>query len=273
MQLQESLLVAEVNKLRRARINQLKQQQYQQETRQARGYTDESRPGQTTAPDPSQENPDFGVPGAQHESDNNQHKVFQQKELPDSNNYQEKEIIRLLLHYAEKELIFSITQPGKQKEEITVRVVDFIVQDILDDELQFENPACAFIFAQFVDERNRQKIPDIRQFFNHPDEAIKNMVVDLLSTPYSLSKNWEDRHGIFVSNEEDLLKDLVLQAVYSFKLRKLEKMIDANQKKIKEVSEQKPEAFEVLTTLLEEHLRLKNVRSSFAKELNRIVTK
>ena len=61
--------------------------------------------------------------------------------------------------------------------------------------------------------------------------------------------------------------------MYSFKLRKLEKMIDANQKQLKDAGESVDFSEDEMIRLIETNQKLKNIRSTFAKELNRIVTK
>lgn len=240
MQVEEKLLVAEVNKLRRKKFSQQRTESPQEEA--------------TTLTHPAEETSE------------------KQTTLTITNDFQEKEIIRLLLHYANHDILFEVENEGR-KEEVAIKVLDFIVQDILDDKLEFENEDCKLIFDLFVQSRQDGRQPNNQSFTNHTDERIRNMVVDLLSTQYTLSKNWEDRHHIFIDHEEDILKATVMQAVYAFKLRKLEKMIELNQQQLKTAQENQDISEEEVFKLLETNNSLKIIRSRFAKELNRIVTR
>lgn len=259
MQIEEKLLVAEVNKLRRNKSIQQQRQPQPQPQPQS-----EPQPSYPPSSDSGASSTYPGEPPL---------KADTQKSAPDSNHYQEREIIRLLLHYADKVIFFEVTNEDNQKVDMAIKVIDFIVQDIVDDMLDFENVACKAIFEVHKASKNEETVPDIKQFFSHPDESVKNMVVDLLSSPYSLSKNWEDRHQIYVQSEEELLKSTVVEAVYSFKLKKLEKMIDENRKEIKKAGEDTQTDPSILTRLLETNQQLIHIRNSFAKELNRIVTR
>ena len=61
---------------------------------------------------------------------------------------------------------------------------------------------------------------------------ICSLTVDLISSPYALSK-WE-QHGIFPTLEKDILKKSLYHAVFALKIRKLEMMIHENQNRLKE---------------------------------------
>ncbi len=240
MQVEEKLLVAEVNKLRRKKFTQQRAENKQPEEQELVHY-----PGE---------------------------EVKKQQELTIINDFQEKEIIRLLLNYSEHEIIFEVDNQGS-KEAVVVKVLDFIVQDIVDDQLDFENEDCKTIFELFVKAKHGKHMPGPQFFTNHPQERIRKLAIDLLTTPYTLSKNWEDKHHIFVDLEEDILKTTVIQAVYAFKLRKLETMIELNQQQLKSAHENQDVDDNQMIKLLEANNHLKSIRSKFAKELNRVVTR
>jgi len=245
MQIEEKFLVAEVNKLRRGKFK-----------------------SQREAPADGTEN----ISGTEDPAVSQQQHGLQMG-LDSANDHQEKEIIRLLLHYADNEIIFEVENEDKRKEEVPVKVAEFILDDILADKLHFENATCGAIFEAYVKARIERTYPTGVQFVNHPDELVGKLAVDLLSTPYTLSKNWGIRHRIHVAGEEEILKQMVVQAVYSFKLRKLEKMIENTQQELKDLEQSQDYDQEDLIRLLESAKQLKNTRSAFARELNRIVTR
>jgi DNA primase len=241
MGVEEKLLVEEVNKLRRKKI--LKKNQ------------------DTKASDDSTIHlPKETTPGIK-------------AEQTETNDKQEKELIRLLLHYADSDMEFDIENEDKQKETIRVKVADFILRDILSDKLSFENPLCQTIFDMYAQYDEGKNPPGLKTFTEHPENAIQQLAVDLLSTPYTLSKNWEKRHKIYVTEEEEKLKPVVLQAIYAFKLKKLEKMIKETQEAIRDAGNTGNTDHEDLLKLMETYRDLGVKRQQFAAALNRIVTK
>ncbi len=239
MKIEEQLLVAEVNKLRR--------RQYTQKTEKT------SREQDIPLPEPD------ATPTKQSGHENN-----------DS---QEKELIRLLLHYAGSELLFEVENEDKRMEEIQVKVVEFILQDIQSDNLYFDNAICQTIFDAFAEKWEEKALPGNNFFTEHSSSAVRQMAIDLLASQHTLSKNWEHRHRIYISEEEDDLKPRVLHAVYAFKLKKLEQMIGENQRQIREATAESPTNERLLLELMETSRDLLSKRSQFAFALNRVVTK
>lgn len=233
MEIDERLLVAEVNKLRRQKFSRDQRQGPQEEL-----------------PAPTEE------------------KHLQQQPVQVANGHQEKEIIRMLLHHAGKEIQFEGEDEFGKPVFISNRVIDFVIDDFNDDQLVFDNQTCQTIFNIFARFRLKDSIPPQQEFFNHPEESIRNLAIDLLTSPYTLSENWKTRHRIFVKTEEETLKLSLLEVIYAFKLRRLEKMIEENQEKLKD-----PGSEEEMMHLLETDKQLKNKRSVFAKALSRIVTR
>ncbi|MDR4989310.1 MAG: DNA primase [Bacteroidales bacterium] len=194
-------------------------------------------------------------------------------ELTEQNDSQEKELIRLLLHYGERELRFEVENEDKQMEEVEVSVVDFVASDLREDQLQFDNQACQAIFELFDAARQEDKTPAIKQFTEHPSPEIRTLAVDLLSTRYSLSKNWETRHRIYVVDEEENLRAAVMHALYAFKLKKLEEMIRETQEAIRRLASEVHIDEEDMQRKMEMYRDLTFKRQQFAAALNRVVTK
>lgn len=236
LEVDEPLLFSEINKLRRNKAGREKQ-------------TDPEQPSyfpEEISSQPAQQNPQF---------------------IPTSE-AQEKEVVRLLLNHASEEISFEVENEDNRMETITVRVMDFILQDMEEDKVTFDDQACQIIYETYRQAQSKQTIPSQSGFVNHPDKQVSQLVINLLSSPYTLSRNWEDRHRIYVSQHEDNLKKHVLDVVYSLKLRKLEKMIDQNRQLMKDESD--PDR---LNELLKIDQNLKKNRSRFALELSRIVTR
>lgn len=240
MQVEEKLLVAEVNKLRRQHFKQQRLSSSEKEQLQ----------------DPREASSETQTAGTYVE-----------------NHSQEKELIRLLLNYADHTMVFEVENEDGHMQEVPVKVVDFILEDIREDDLRFDHVPCQEIFDHFADKRDNDELPGSDTLTRHPDNAVRELTIDLLSTKYSLSPNWGERHKIYVVGEEEDLKPRLMQAVYAFKLRKLEKMIDANQQMIQEAESGENNDDEVLMGLLESSRDLKIKHRQFAAALNRVITK
>ncbi len=110
-------------------------------------------------------------------------------------------------------------------------------------------------------------IPDENHFIQFQDSRVAQLTVDLLSSPYELSENWE-RKKIHVKTEQENLKTLVASSVLSFKSKKIDQMILVNQKELKET-----EDVEDYLILVQTHMNLKQVSREINKQLSRIITK
>jgi len=185
----------------------------------------------------------------------------------DSAEIQEREIVRLLLSYGNQDIIFEELNELKQKIEVPIKIAEFIVHDLRNDEIELENPEYRLIFDEYVHSLSKGLIPDEAHFTQFQDSRVANLAIDLLSTPYELSYNWE-RNKIHVKTEQDNLKVQVASTVLSFKVKKIEQMIMANQKELKETTDT-----EDYMILLQKHMSLKQVSREINKQLSRIVTK
>ncbi len=186
----------------------------------------------------------------------------------DEAEYQEKEIIRLLLNFGIKEL--EVKGINEEKEEIinNISVAACIVNDIVAEEFSFKNPAYQLIFNEYIIALNSEILPTDQYFTNHPDSTIRKTAINLLSSPYILSENWQEMHRISVPTEEkaSILEQSVNHSVFSFKLKKVEEMLAFNARTIKELG--KDDDFMVL---MEKQKRLIDAKKAISAALGRII--
>ncbi len=191
------------------------------------------------------------------------------KQLPIyTNDYQEREVIRLLLQFAAKEIQVEGIDENGDTDYFPIRVLDFIVDDFIEDNLFFENSQYQTIFDIFSRHRQSQTVPGESEFINHPDPEVSKLAINLLATNYLLSPNWAEKHRITVKEEEDILKDSVFESVNCFKMRQVEKMMEKIQEELKN-----PKSEGDVMRLLDEYKKLKAKHMLFARELSRIITK
>ena len=148
---------------------------------------------------------------------------------PDSAEYQEKEIIRLLLLYGHQ--VIRIRLNNGEEEDVPVGVADYVVHDITHDEMNFDNVIFKSIFDEYVKGIENDEIPDRNWFLSHNDHAISTMAVNLVFSAYELSENWL-KNSIMVTTEETRLHMHVMLSLHAFKARKLDKMMTETRKKL-----------------------------------------
>lgn len=180
--------------------------------------------------------------------------------------YQEREIIRLLLNYG----THPVPMKGQDEEgnelELEGTVADYIVIETEHDQFPFETEVYRTIMNEYVKHQNDGVAIDFNYFVNHPDRSVAEIAVDFISTPYQLS-NWE-RHFIYVTQEAEVLYRAAQASVNALQLRRLEVMITDVQKEL-----QATENHEDQLILLQKQNSLIIAKKEFSKKLGRVVLK
>ncbi len=234
LQIEEKLLLAEINKQRRARAK-----------------------GKGGDPGPQEEAEWISAPP---ETDTPQ--------TPAGSNIEarERELIRILLTYYKRELLFVEEDENGKAYEVSWPVVDYLLEDFKDDDITMENPVHRIILEEMARAIESKTPLSEQHFFHHPDPQVSKLCIDLLSSPYVLSDKWEEKHGIFVKLEDNDLQKLVLEVLYAYKLEKVKKIIDVLEEKIKTPGEE-TDIIQVMTEIRSQ----KSTRERLAGALSRIV--
>ena len=165
--------------------------------------------------------------------------------------HQERDIIRFLLSYGDKEISFFEESLNTSESQNTVQVLvsEFILQEI-SQELEFDHPIYAKILEEYISLRQKEQKPETKYFTQHKNIEISQMATDIISNQYELSENWK-KHGIFTDTEDVHLKLAVENSVYSLKIKKIEQAIKAIQTEINSNNErQQNEALVKINKLL-----------------------
>ena len=175
--------------------------------------------------------------------------------------WQERDIIRVLLHYGEK--IYD------KASETTV--LEYILSNIEDLKNGFEDQMFHKIIDIYRDMLSQDQIPTSTYFIHHEDMTIQQCAQDILMSPYTYA-DWES-HGVLLQTqkppEENYVRD-AFQAVMRYKLKKVKREIDELQASI-----QNPESFadgsidaETLLKVLQFKM---NERNAIASQLSTII--
>ncbi|MEA3317428.1 MAG: DNA primase, partial [Bacteroidota bacterium] len=182
---------------------------------------------------------------------------------------QEKEIIRLLLLYAKNEL-YSITE-DKYSEPRIISVGEYIINEILNDELEFKNLIYKQIFEEYLNAINKGEIPEKKQFIYHENPDISSLAADLLSTSYTLSKIFT-KEGAYVETEDMLLKQIVPETVVAYKRKILEIAQKELSEKIKDAQTKKL-TIEEIQQLQKEYIIITSAINELSKDRGWVILK
>jgi DNA primase len=133
--------------------------------------------------------------------------------------FSERELIRLLLKFGSFD--FEKILNNEDGKEETLNVCDFIVKEINNDGLSFDNKVCSKIFSDFRFHSEQGMVTGDKQFIKHEDPEISRLSADLLVESYELSKIWKNN---YVPTEDLIIKELVGETVLKFKSDKIIKM-------------------------------------------------
>lgn len=180
---------------------------------------------------------------------------------------QEKELIRLLLHYSDKTLY--TYQEDKYDEPRKVTVAEYIISEILNDDLEFKNLIYKQIFLEYLDAVNKSESLESKHFIYHSDPQISKLAADLLSTSYTLSKIFK-KGGANIETEEMKLKQIVPETIIAYKRKILEIAQSKAKEKLREV-ENKKLSLEETNKLQKEFMQISSVINSISKDRGWVV--
>ena len=174
-----------------------------------------------------------------------------------------------MLNFGSHEITFfeeeeNPSDPSK-KETVSYKlcVAKYIVDEIANDDIAFENRVYDDILKEYAHLLLNESNLDPQHFLNSENPNFQEIAVELLSSRYVLSEEWEQMHKIIVPVEESLLRDSVEKAVIHLKNKKVLRMLEENQKKI-QIAHKEGKDF---TELMEMHKMLESVKMEISKML------
>ncbi|MDF1548821.1 MAG: DNA primase [Bacteroidales bacterium] len=178
----------------------------------------------------------------------------------------EKEIVSFLITYGDMELF---SEPGDDPfSSNTISVAEYIINEILNDDLEFKNLVYKQIFEDYTSHFKREEIPDSKFFVNHPDEKIRALAADIFSEDYKASAIWT-KGGKKIETPDKTLKEDVPKAINSYKLKIIQQAIKDNEIQLKKLL---PGQIELINMLLEQKMTLNETKRKLAEETgNRII--
>lgn len=173
--------------------------------------------------------------------------------VANTNELEERAIIRLLLNYGGNVI--------QQSQDEKLTVGEYILDELLKDEIIFSNEVYQKIITDFQQEH---ETPDFRPdvyFRDHQDIEIARLSIDLLTEPYSLSQIWT-RNNAKIELEEHKLREIVPKTILQYKYKIIRDNLKNLNTKIKECTDE-----EMLITYLQEKQHLNELKGQIAEHI------
>ncbi|MCY7291733.1 MAG: toprim domain-containing protein, partial [Ferruginibacter sp.] len=171
---------------------------------------------------------------------------------------QERAIVRSLIEFGLK----------KWDEEQTVADYIFAEMELNELEAMIENQKLVSIIGIYRDLYKEDKDPTDKDFLYHENESLSSLVINLMDSQTEISPKWEKHFEGKIATREDLFIEEVTSTLSYFKLRKLKKMIDENQRELEKASTEEDQFL-----YLKIHMELKFEEQLITKQLGTVIFK
>jgi DNA primase len=166
---------------------------------------------------------------------------------------QERNVLRVLLEY------------GLRKWDDERTMADYIFEEL--EQFHFDNQHLDQLFEEYRSWYRQGLEPSTKSFLYHDNETIRNLVISISVSPYELSQKWDEvMETMNIVNRDTSYED-VQKSVSYYKLHKIKKMIEENQRDIEKA------AYEDFKLLHEVHKHLKEIESDLTRQLGTVIIK
>jgi len=201
MEIEESILQVEVNKLRRKSDGKKKNEDEPQEPTQP-----------TELVIPAHEKKEF-------------EKIL----------FEEEELLKIMMNYGNILIPVEGEDENKEVHTIEMTVAEHILVELWRDEIEFEDPIHQMILDEFVHEISNERLPTLPYFIQHTNPVISSFAINNAQINYNLSEKWT-KFGVYVAEERHDVKRSSDHFLYSLKDKKLNAIILGLKEELRELS-------------------------------------
>ncbi len=165
----------------------------------------------------------------------------------------ERNVLRVLLEY------------GLRSWDETRAVAEYIFEEL--EQFHIETLHLEKLYETYKSQYYQGLEPNPKKLLYHDDETIRQLVTGITLPPYELSQKWDEvMEGMNILNRDTMHQD-VLMSVNYFKLRKIKKMFEENQRDMETAG------FDDFKRLLEVHKHLKAIETELTKKIGTVILK
>ena len=169
----------------------------------------------------------------------------------------------------ERAIVRSLLEFGLKQWDEGQTVADHIFSEMEENDLEnmIENSKLVSIIHIYKDLYREEKNPTDKDFLYHENEAISNLVINLMDSQTEISPKWDKHFEGKIATRDDLFKEEVTSTLSYFKLRKIKKMIDENQREMENATNDDQLIF------LKTHVALKFEEQQITRQLGTVIFK
>jgi len=179
---------------------------------------------------------------------------------------EEERLLVLLIKYGNILITTQAEDDVNVEHELEITLGEFIIFELWRDEIAYENPLYKTVLDEYIEQLKDHRLPDLKHFLQSPDPIISSFAVNYVIDKHEVSPKWIN-FGVIVPKEIDLAKKDAEKTLFSFKSRKLNAYINSIRETLKTRS------YEESIEILEEIKRLDVLKSRVNRLLGREVIK
>jgi DNA primase len=179
---------------------------------------------------------------------------------------EEERLLVLLIKYGNILITTQAEDEMDVEHELEITLGEFIVFELWRDGIAYENPLYQAVLDEYIEQLKDQRLPDVKHFLQSPNPLISSFAVNYVIDKHEVSPKWIN-FGVIVPKEIDLAKKDAEKTLFSFKSRKLNSYISSIRETLK------TNTYDESLEVLEEIKRLDILKGRVNKLLGREVIK
>ena len=181
----------------------------------------------------------------------------------------EHDLIRLMIFYGANAVEVDHYEENGEKVKVETSVIELICHELHQDELTFDTTLFAKIHQLFSEGLAEKQLYKASYLKRLEDQEIVQFVSNLESNEHELSVNWLAKYKITTARDVDKLNSAIPNAIYAFKLYKIESRIAEISKELQKITAES--ADEQLNDLISEQITLEKIKRQFSEQLGRTI--
>ncbi len=168
----------------------------------------------------------------------------------------------------ERAIVRSLLEFGLKKWDEEMSVAEYIFHEIDENELidMIENPTLVGIITSYRKLYDNGENPTDKEFLYYEDVNVSRLVISLMDSQTEISEHWKKHFEGKIATREDLFIEEVKSTLSYFKLRKIKKMIDENQRELEKATTDSEQMI-----CLKIHIALKLEEQEITKQLGTVI--
>ncbi|HEY8733913.1 MAG TPA: DNA primase [Puia sp.] len=189
---------------------------------------------------------------------NETEKVFIDEELNELLNRDEQQ---------ERAIIRSLLEFGLRPWDSEKTVAEYLLPEFEDEDL-FDNKSLYRILQLYKIWFDQKLEPTSRNFLYHEDQELGAIVVSIMEFPYEVSENWKMHYEGKIPTRDELYLEEVSSTLTYLKLRKIQRLINMNQKDL-----EKSRSPDEQLMFMQTHLHLKQMEKDLMGKSGTVIVK